>query len=42
MAQITTEEYAIVKQALLKSMTYVEQSNRIIPQDDCMRSSLLS
>ena len=32
MAQISAEEYAIVKQALLKSMTYVEQSNRIIPQ----------
>lgn len=33
MPQITTEEYAIVKQALLKSMTYVEQSNRIILQN---------
>ena len=33
MAQITAEEYAIVKQALLKSMTYVEQSNRIILQN---------
>jgi hypothetical protein len=33
MAQTTAEEYAIVKQALLKSMTYVEQSNRINQQN---------
>jgi|GEM_PF-2836136 hypothetical protein len=42
MAQITAEEYAIVKQALLKSMTYVEQSNRINQQNKQELQSLFT